>query len=160
MTALLTGVLPAFITEMLEKTLERIARRYMRSFVFVLGIGGFGGLDLDRYDRAADVVDNVGERHRGYGLGYFALNRGGSRLAQTAVAHASQGQGSDSAQERGTDFVAPAHDQRRRLRAIGPARLVISHWFLHFEIRDGKPSVANNMGVLRLHRHFGCMKIS
>ena len=133
MTARAALVLAAFLAEMLEKALERIARHDARRLILIIRFGGLGGLDLDRHDRAANVIHDISKRGWRHRLRHFGLRRGSACLAQTTAVHASQSQGSDGAQKHGTNFIAPAQNQRRRLRAFGPAGLDISHRFLHLD---------------------------
>ena len=111
--------------EMFEEALERIARRNLRYFDLVARIGRLEGLHLDGHDRAAHVLDHVGEIDGRNNRRHFALIRvrGGLRLTETAIVHASQGQGGHSPKQRGTDLAASAHDQRWRTQGIGPGRV-------------------------------------
>ena len=81
----------SFLAEMFKEALERIARRDMRYFQLVARIGRFGGLHLDGHDRAAHFVDHVGESDRRNDGRHLALKRGGRRLTETAIVHASHG---------------------------------------------------------------------
>ena len=122
--------LAVLLAELLEETLERVARlqlRHLRALVVAVAVlaaalAGVGRvhLHLDRDDRVADVLDDVGERGRGHRDRVLGRRRIGDRAMRQR--HATGNRAGQSKRARGAEQDGPC-----RLTLTGTLRIGLDH---------------------------------
>src|SRR5579885_237617 len=129
---------PAFFAKPLEETFEGVTRHDTRDFEFFV-LGNLRRLDFDGDDRAAHVIADIGEARRCRSRRKRRFGRHGIDESKSAAVCKDETKGRGT-QQSGTEFLAPARDQRLRTLRKGPLGPDISHRLLHWQIERRGPS--------------------